>query len=94
VPSIPVFTAETTFDGAQAAIAFPNGQPDCFVCGTCKRRRVLAHQAAGRSVVLIGDGETDRYAAAYADHIFAKRDLIRLCSAEGWPFTPGATSGS
>ena len=48
------------------SIAFPNGHPTCLVCGTCKRNRVLAHQAAGRAVVFIGDGESDRYAAGYA----------------------------
>ena len=88
VPPIPVISAETTFDGTRAVMAFPNGHPDCLVCGTCKRERVLAHQAAGRSVVFIGDGETDRYAAAYSDLVFAKGDLIRLCRSEGWPFTP------
>jgi len=88
VPPIPVISAETTFDGTRAAMAFPNGHPNCLVCGTCKRQRVLAHQAAGRSVVFIGDGETDRYAAAYSDLVFAKRDLIRLGRSEGWPFTP------
>ena len=88
VPPIPVISAETTFDGTRAVMAFPNGHPDCLVCGTCKRERVLAHQAAGRSVVFIGDGETDRYAAAYSDLVFAKGDLIRVCRSESWPFHP------
>jgi 2-hydroxy-3-keto-5-methylthiopentenyl-1-phosphate phosphatase len=87
VPPIPVITAQTAFDGTHAKMTFPNGNPDCLVCGTCKRQRVLAHQAAGRTVVFIGDGESDRYAAAYSDVIFAKRDLITLCRTEGWPFT-------
>ncbi len=47
VGELPVVTARTTFAGRRAAIAFPNGHPSCFVCGTCKRNRVLAHQAAG-----------------------------------------------
>ena len=88
VPPIPVISAETKFDGTRATMAFPFGHPDCLVCGTCKRRRVLAHQAAGRSVAFIGDGESDRYAAAYSDLVFAKRELARLCRAEGWPFRP------
>jgi 2-hydroxy-3-keto-5-methylthiopentenyl-1-phosphate phosphatase len=87
-PAIPVVTALTSFDGERARMAFPNGHPDCFVCGTCKRQRVLAHQAAGRIVVFIGDGESDRYAAAYSDVIFAKRHLIDLCRREGWEFKP------
>ena len=65
---------------------FPNGNPQCFVCGTCKRNRVLAHQAAGRRVVFIGDGESDRYAAGYADVVFAKHSLERFCLERGWPF--------
>ena len=40
---LPIVTAETTFPGGRARIAFPNGHPECFVCGTCKRNRVLAH---------------------------------------------------
>jgi 2,3-diketo-5-methylthio-1-phosphopentane phosphatase len=86
VPELPVVTARTTFAGDRATIDFPNGHPTCFVCGTCKRRRVLAHQEAGRAVVFIGDGESDRYAAGYADVVFAKRALVRICVANGWPF--------
>jgi 2-hydroxy-3-keto-5-methylthiopentenyl-1-phosphate phosphatase len=87
VPDVPVTTADTTFtrDG-RAQIEFPNGHPDCFVCGTCKRNRVLAHQDAGRAVVFVGDGESDRYAAGYADIVFAKHSLVRLCLENGWPF--------
>jgi 2,3-diketo-5-methylthio-1-phosphopentane phosphatase len=88
VPPIPVVSNETTFDGTRAAMAFPYGHPDCLVCGTCKRRRVLAHQAAGRSVAFIGDGDTDRYAAAHADLVFAKGRLVPLCRSQGWLFTP------
>ena len=67
-------------------IDFPNGNAACFLCGTCKRDRVLAHQAAGRRVVFIGDGESDRYAAGYADVVFAKHSLERFCLEYGWPF--------
>ena len=72
--------------GGRASIEFPNGHPSCHVCGTCKRERVLAHQAAGRQVVFIGDGESDRYAAGYSDIVFAKRALVRICVEAGWPF--------
>lgn len=87
VGDIPVVSADTTFPaGDRPHIAFPNGHPCCFVCGTCKRARVHAHQAAGRAVVFVGDGESDRYAAGYADVVFAKRALGRLCVENGWPF--------
>jgi 2,3-diketo-5-methylthio-1-phosphopentane phosphatase len=85
-----ITTSRTTLghDGIPAQIEFPNGHPTCFVCGTCKRQRVLAHQAAGRAVVFIGDGESDRYAAGYADFVFAKRALTRICEGYGWPYAP------
>jgi 2-hydroxy-3-keto-5-methylthiopentenyl-1-phosphate phosphatase len=83
---LPIVAASTTFDGDRARIDFPNGHPSCYVCGTCKRQRVLAHQAVGRAVVFVGDGESDRYAAGYADVVFAKRSLVRICIEAGWPF--------
>jgi HAD superfamily phosphoserine phosphatase-like hydrolase len=86
VGELPVVTASTTFEGRRATIAFPNGHQTCLVCGTCKRNRVLAHQAAGRAVVFIGDGESDRYAAGYSDVVWAKRSLERICLEAGWPF--------
>jgi 2-hydroxy-3-keto-5-methylthiopentenyl-1-phosphate phosphatase len=86
VGELPVVTARTEFSGRGASIDFPNGHPTCLVCGTCKRRRVLAHRAAGRRVVFIGDGESDRYAAGYSDIVFAKRSLERICLEASWPF--------
>ena len=86
VGELPVVTARTTFEGRRASIAFPNGHPTCFVCGTCKRNRILAHQAAGRAVVFVGDGESDRYAAGYSDVVWAKRSLVRICLEAGWVF--------
>ena len=86
VPELPVVTARTEFHGDRATLTFPNGHPTCLVCGTCKRARVLAHRAAGRQVVFIGDGESDRYAAGYSDVVFAKRLLERICLDADWPF--------
>jgi 2,3-diketo-5-methylthio-1-phosphopentane phosphatase len=87
VGDVPVVSAVTSFPpGERPRIDFPNGHPACFVCGTCKRTRVLAHQAAGRAVVFIGDGHSDRYAAGYADVTFAKHALLTLCVENGWPF--------
>jgi HAD superfamily phosphoserine phosphatase-like hydrolase len=86
VGELPVVTARTMFSGRRASIDYPNGNPRCLVCGTCKRDRVLAHRAAGRRVVFIGDGESDRYAAGYSDIVFAKRSLVRICVEAGWPF--------
>jgi 2-hydroxy-3-keto-5-methylthiopentenyl-1-phosphate phosphatase len=86
VGDLPVITARTVLAGRRASITFPNGHPTCLVCGTCKRNRVLAHQAIGRAVVFIGDGESDRYAAGYSDVVWAKRSLVRICLEAGWAF--------
>jgi HAD superfamily phosphoserine phosphatase-like hydrolase len=86
VGDLTVVTAVTRFTGRRASIDFPNGHPTCLVCGTCKRNRVLAHQAAGRAVVFVGDGESDRYAAGYSDIVWAKRALVRICLEAGWAF--------
>jgi 2-hydroxy-3-keto-5-methylthiopentenyl-1-phosphate phosphatase len=87
VGDVAVVSADTTFGPAgRPSIAFPNGHPTCFVCGTCKRARVLAHRGAGRAVIFVGDGESDRYAAGYSDFVFAKHALVRLCLDNGWPF--------
>lgn len=93
VGELPVVTARTVFADGRASMEFPNGHPRCFVCGTCKRQRVLAHRAAGRRVVFIGDGESDRYAAGYSDIVFAKRSLERICLEAGWPFRRWTTFG-
>ena len=47
---------------------------------------MLAHQSAGRAVVFIGDGPSDRYAAGYSDVVFAKDSLEQICLAEGWEY--------
>ena len=78
VTGVPIVTAETSWATGRPEITFPAGHPDCLVCGTCKRERVLVHQARGRHVVLVGDGPSDRFAAAHADTIFAKPPLSGL----------------
>jgi 2-hydroxy-3-keto-5-methylthiopentenyl-1-phosphate phosphatase len=85
---IPVITADTTFDDGRVRIDFPNGNPACLVCGTCKRARILHHRAQGRHVVFVGDGYSDLYAAGHADTVFAKPELAALCQQRGWPFRP------
>jgi 2-hydroxy-3-keto-5-methylthiopentenyl-1-phosphate phosphatase len=83
---VPVATNENSVTNGGLGMSFPYSHPSCFVCGTCKRQRVQLHHAAGRVVVFIGDGMSDRFAAAHADVIFATDALTRICAAEGWPF--------
>ncbi len=83
---LPIATNENRVAGPEG-MTFPFGHPACFVCGTCKRERVRAHQVGGRVVVFIGDGTSDRYAAHHADVVFAKGPLARWCAEVGHPFT-------
>jgi 2-hydroxy-3-keto-5-methylthiopentenyl-1-phosphate phosphatase len=91
VRDIPVATNENRVGEGSAGMSFPYGHPSCFVCGTCKRERVRLHQASNRVVVFVGDGTSDRFAAAHADMVFAKGSLARICAAEGWPFIEWTT---
>lgn len=90
VGDLPIATNESRLPGAQgdlrAEMTFPYGHPRCFVCGTCKRERVLRHREADRAVVFIGDGISDRFGAAHADVVFAKANLARMCDGEGWAY--------
>jgi 2-hydroxy-3-keto-5-methylthiopentenyl-1-phosphate phosphatase len=86
VGDLPVATSRLDFSARPFRLEFPFGHPACFVCGTCKRERVRAHQEAGRFVAFVGDGDSDRYGAWQADLVFAKDRLARLCEAEGWPY--------
>ena len=86
VSDVFVATNANRVENGGEGMSFPFSHPTCFVCGTCKRERVRLHQAAGRIVVFIGDGTSDRFGAAHADVVFAKDSLARICAAEGWPF--------
>ncbi len=82
---LPIASNDNRVDGPDG-MTFPYGHPACFVCGTCKRERVRAHQVGGRVVVFIGDGTSDRYAAHHADVVVAKDQLAAWCAEVGRPY--------
>jgi 2,3-diketo-5-methylthio-1-phosphopentane phosphatase len=88
---LPVYTARTSFPPGRVEIDFPDGHPACRVCGTCKRQRILLHQAAGDYTVFVGDGFSDLYAANHADLVFAKDHLAAICADRGWPYRDWTT---
>ena len=85
---LPVTTNRNLVSGGAEGLSFPFGHPSCSVCGTCKRERVRAHQDAGRVVVFVGDGPSDRYAAWHADVTFAKGSLRAWCESAGVAIEP------
>jgi 2-hydroxy-3-keto-5-methylthiopentenyl-1-phosphate phosphatase len=82
---LPVATNENDVDVSHR-MSFPYGHPQCFVCGTCKRERVRAHEVGGRVVIFVGDGQSDRYAAHHADIVWAKDALLEWGRSTGRDF--------
>jgi len=88
LPDLPVATNASALGAGGDGVTFPYGHPSCLVCGTCKRERIRTHQRAGRAVVFVGDGPSDRYAAHHADVIFAKSSLAAWCEVENIRYEP------
>jgi 2-hydroxy-3-keto-5-methylthiopentenyl-1-phosphate phosphatase len=55
-------------------------------CATCKPAVMEALNAAGAPSIFVGDGLSDRYAAAVADVVFAKDKLAAHCAEQGIAF--------
>src|SRR5205085_6449898 len=65
-------------------LGFPYFQETCeHGCATCKPALIGRLNGAGAPSVFVGDGLSDRYAAACADIVFAKSSLARYCRGEG-----------
>jgi 2-hydroxy-3-keto-5-methylthiopentenyl-1-phosphate phosphatase len=54
-------------------------------CATCKPTVMQAINAVGARTIFVGDGLSDRYAAAVADVVFAKDRLATYCVDSGIP---------
>ncbi|MGH9089040.1 MAG: HAD-IB family phosphatase [Acidimicrobiales bacterium] len=74
--------------GRRARFPFACATCPCGLCGTCKATPVSAARRRGRTTVVIGDGTSDRFAAAAADLVFAKGRLVDWCEASATAFTP------
>jgi 2-hydroxy-3-keto-5-methylthiopentenyl-1-phosphate phosphatase len=57
-------------------------------CATCKPAVMARLTAVGAVTVFVGDGLSDRYAAAHADIVFAKDTLATYCEHASIPYTP------
>lgn len=85
-----VISNEAVFDGGTPTLRRPHGHPLCVGCGTCKMNAVLRARERG-PVVLVGEGQSDRYGALYADVVFAKDALVEIAGTDGVPFLPWET---
>lgn len=72
-------------DGRIAA-ARPGAPAGCGRCGNCKGAILEAALAGGAGrTILVGDGYSDRCAAAVAEVVYAKDDLLGYCRQRGIP---------
>ena len=83
-----VITNQQRWDeaGRPAGLDFVSAHPLCVGCGTCKMQAVQRYQAERGAVAFVGEGQTDRYGALYADLVFAKDALPDYCREDGVPF--------
>jgi len=72
---------------AYGPIRFDNRHPECVGCGTCKMNAVFTARGRG-PVAFVGEGPSDRFAALYADVVFAKDVLVDIARRDGVPFLP------
>jgi len=72
----------------QIVMEFPHLDDRCSDCGNCKTRWLFELRPGYARTIYIGDGFSDACAAGYADLVFAKGDLARLCRERGQEFLP------
>lgn len=83
-----VVTNQMVFDRGRPTLRHPNGHPECIGCGTCKMLAVQRFRDEHGPVAFVGEGQSDRFGAIYADVVFAKLALAGICARDGVPFHP------
>lgn len=70
-------------------IEFPYENKACPSCGICKGEQIANYRNRFNGdcrVIFIGDGYSDACAAAEADILFAKKDLVEYCEKKNIPY--------
>jgi len=80
---LPVAANRARFEARRLIPEFPHAGRGCGRCGNCKAVHVEALRAAGRTVVFVGDGLSDRCGARAADRVLARGALLAWCRETG-----------
>lgn len=76
-------------DGEAWRISFPFFPQVCpHGCATCKPAAMRLLNTTDAPTIFVGDGLSDRYAAASADLLFAKKSLAAYCCEQRIPHVP------
>jgi len=76
-------------DGLRWRAEFPHPlEPCAHLCATCKPAAMTSLNPHGVLSVFVGDGFSDRHAAACADVVFAKDKLAAFCERVSIPYVP------
>jgi 2-hydroxy-3-keto-5-methylthiopentenyl-1-phosphate phosphatase len=79
-----IASSHLEWTGGHWAASFPFAAASCVHgCGTCKPATMTRLNPQGRPTVFVGDGLSDRFAAACATRVFAKHALAAYCDREG-----------
>ncbi len=78
------------FRGGALQVEFPFADRSCGACGNCKAQYVRRYRAQGCTVVMVGNGLSDRCGARAADVVLARGELLEFCRREGMSVQPFA----
>ncbi|OGX46215.1 MAG: hypothetical protein A3G38_01790 [Omnitrophica WOR_2 bacterium RIFCSPLOWO2_12_FULL_51_8] len=88
LPNLKFYCNQLSFKNGRMIAGFPLSGPECRICGHCKTRSLLAEAAGDEPIFYIGDGYSDSCPARYAQVVFAKGELSRLCQKRKIDFLP------
>lgn len=79
-----LFASALRVEGRRLTPSFPHSPEPCaHGCATCKAALINRLREGRRPVIFVGDGMSDRFAVEVADVVFAKRQLLAHCRANG-----------
>jgi 2,3-diketo-5-methylthio-1-phosphopentane phosphatase len=91
-PGLQVVSSSLHPEGGRWRATFAHPSDPCaHGCATCKPAAMERLNAVRAVSVFVGDGLSDRYAAASADIVFAKDTLAVYCESAAIPYAPFGT---